>query len=97
MYGLANMTLFLLLINYLSALVAVQMLRGDLGSDEAMNFGQMWTSFLAIYQVFSSENWTDILYDTGTAESGRGQSVLVVLFFVGWFFLANCECHIRYA
>ncbi|KZV67749.1 hypothetical protein PENSPDRAFT_687890 [Peniophora sp. CONT] len=89
MYGLANMTLFLLLINYLSALVAVQMLRGDLDSSDSMNFGQMWTSFLAIYQVFSSENWTSILYDTGTAESGRGQSVLVVLFFVGWFFLAN--------
>ena len=54
MYGLANMSLFLLLINYLSALVAVQMLRGDLSSDDSMNFGQMWTSFLAIYQVRST-------------------------------------------
>ncbi|KAI0031009.1 Ion transport protein-domain-containing protein [Vararia minispora EC-137] len=90
MYGLANMTLFLLLINYISALVATQMLRGDLSSGKAMNFGQIYTSFLAIYQaVFSSENWTTVLYDTGSAEAPLGQTALTVLFFVAWFFLAN--------
>ena len=51
LYGLVNMSLFLLLANYVAALVAVQLLRGDLGDDVTMNFGQIYTSFLAMYQV----------------------------------------------
>ncbi|KAA1473328.1 hypothetical protein DENSPDRAFT_779605 [Dentipellis sp. KUC8613] len=89
MYGLANMSLFLMLINYISALFVVQLLRGDLSSDEAMNFGQIFTAFLAIYQVFSSENWTDILYDSASAEVDLGQSAIIVLFVTGWFLFAN--------
>ncbi|KAI0321538.1 Ion transport protein-domain-containing protein [Amylostereum chailletii] len=89
MYGLSNMTLFLVMINFIVALFAIQLLRGDIAGDQAMNFGQVFTSFLAIYQVFSSENWTNILYNTGTAEVPLGQSAVVTLFFIAWFFLAN--------
>lgn len=91
MYGLANMSLFLLLVNYIAALVSVQLLRGDLGSDVTMNFGQLFNAFLAVYQVFSSENWTDILYGTSTAEIRLGQTVIVVLFISAWMLFANCE------
>jgi len=55
-----------------------------------MNFGEIFTSFLAIYQVFSSENWTGVLYTSAVAEVRLGQAVVVILFFVGWFFFANC-------
>ncbi|KAH8980165.1 Ion transport protein-domain-containing protein [Lactarius hatsudake] len=89
MHGLANMSLFLILVNYLAALFAVQLLRGDLQSTEAMNFGQIFTSFLAIYQIFSSENWTNVLYSSAMAEIPLGQSWIVVIFIVGWFFFAN--------
>jgi len=90
MHGLSNMCLFLLLVNYLSALFASQILRGDLPSEQSMNFGQIFTSFLAMYQIFSSENWTNVLYSSAIAEQPLGQSWIVVLFFVGWFFFANC-------
>jgi voltage-dependent calcium channel len=90
MNGLANMLLFLLLVNYLSALFAVQILRGDMQSSQTMNFGQIFTSFLAIYQIFSSENWPTVLYNSAAAEIPLGQSVIVILFIVGWFFFANC-------
>ncbi|KZT30145.1 hypothetical protein NEOLEDRAFT_1238275 [Neolentinus lepideus HHB14362 ss-1] len=89
MYGLANMTLFLLLMNYLAALIAVQLLRGDLVSDEPMNFGEIFTSFLAIYQIFSSENWTDVLYGAMQSEIPLGQSVIVAVFVSTWFLFAN--------
>ena len=69
MYGLANMSLFLIMINFLTALVAVQLLRGDVEKGEFIDFGEIFNSFLAIYQVFSSENWTDVLY--GAAEPDR--------------------------
>ncbi|RDB21766.1 Calcium-channel protein cch1 [Hypsizygus marmoreus] len=89
MYGLANMSLFLILINYIAALAAVQLLRGDMGEDTPMNFGDLWTSFLGIYQVFSSENWTDILYSTAGAEIRLGQTIIIALFISAWMLFAN--------
>lgn len=91
MYGLANMSLFLILINFLTALVAVQLLRGDVAKGEFIDFGEIFNSFLAIYQVFSSENWTDVLYGAAQPEIPLRQSAIVVLFISGWMFFANCE------
>lgn len=91
MYGLANMSLFLILVNYIAALVAVQLLRGDLSSDQTVNFGQLFNAFLGIYQVFSSENWTDVLYGAAGAEIQFGQTIIVVLFIASWMLFANCE------
>lgn len=51
MYGMVNMSLFLILANYVAALVAVQLLRGDLSSSVTMNFKEVYNSFLAMYQV----------------------------------------------
>ncbi|KAJ7479857.1 Ion transport protein-domain-containing protein [Mycena latifolia] len=89
MYGLANMTLFLIIVNFIAALVAVQFLRGDLAADQTMNFGTLFNAFLAMYQVFSSENWTNVLYSTAGAETAFGQSALTVLFVAGWMLFAN--------
>lgn len=91
MYGLANMSLFLILINFIAALVAVQLLRGDVQKGQFIDFGQIFNSFLAVYQVFSSENWTDVLYGAAEPEIPLRQSVVVILFIAGWMFFANCE------
>ncbi|KAL5522184.1 CCH1 [Sanghuangporus sanghuang] len=89
LYGLINMTLFLILANYIGALVAVQLLRGDLPGAVNMNFKEVYNSFLAMYQVFSSENWTDILFDSAVAEKPLGQTVLIAIFISLWFLFAN--------
>ncbi|KAJ6602707.1 Ion transport protein-domain-containing protein [Mycena vulgaris] len=89
MYGLVNMTLFLIIVNFIAALVAVQFLRGDLAASQTMNFGTLFNAFLAMYQVFSSENWTDVLYAAAGAEAAFGQSVVSVLFIAGWMLFAN--------
>ena len=93
MYGLANMALFLILINYLTALVGVQLLRGDIQSADGqlVDWGGIFNAFLGIYQVFSSENWTDVLYGAAQPEIPLGQSAIVVLFISGWMFFANCK------
>lgn len=92
MYGLANMTLFLLLINFLAALVGIQLIRGDMAGTVTMNFGQLFNSFLAAYQIFSSENWTTVMYNATDAELGLGQAVIVCTFLTCWLLFANCEC-----
>ncbi|KAJ7085572.1 Ion transport protein-domain-containing protein [Mycena epipterygia] len=89
MSGLTNMTLFLILVNFIAALISVQFLRGDLGADQTMNFGTLYNAFLAVYQVSSSENWTDVLYDTAGAEIPFGQGAITVLFISGWMLFAN--------
>jgi len=91
MYALANMLLFLLLINYIAALISIQLLRGDIAASYSNNFGDLWNAFLAIYQVFSSENWTTVLYTAGGAEKSLGQTPVVVLFITSWLLFANCK------
>ncbi|EIM79195.1 uncharacterized protein STEHIDRAFT_163956 [Stereum hirsutum FP-91666 SS1] len=87
MYGLANMTLFLLLVNFLAALAALQLLQGDLTADDNMTFRQIYTSFLAVYQISSSDNWMAVLYNSADTESGLGQTA-IICFFSAWFFFA---------
>jgi len=91
MYGLVNMTLFLLLVNYIAALASVQLMRGDIASSQAMNFGQLFTAFLAIYQICSSENWTNVLYEATAAEIPLGQTIIVATFISCWLLFANCK------
>jgi len=92
MYGLANMSLFLFLINYIAALVAVQLLRGDFGHDTTLNFGEAFNAFLAVYQVFSSENWVNVMYGAAQAEIQLRQTAIVIIFITGWMVFANCKC-----
>ncbi|ORY24315.1 high-affinity cell membrane calcium channel [Naematelia encephala] len=88
--GLLNMVIFLFLMNFIGALMAVQLFRGDLPSDDSViTFSQTYNSFLAMYQIFSSENWTDILYNAMSAESQWAQAWLAAIFLCGWFLFAN--------
>ncbi|KAL7278048.1 hypothetical protein ACG7TL_008012 [Trametes sanguinea] len=89
MYGLANMSLFLIEINLLAALFVVQLIGGDIQAGDTIDFGTLYNSFLAVYQVFSSENWTDVLYTAAVPEVPLRQSAIVVLFIAGWMFFAN--------
>lgn len=83
------MLLFLMLVNFLAALVAIQLIQGDMNNSTTMNFNQLWNSFLAVYQVFSSENWTTVLYDAAGAVP-LGQAIVVATFISCWLLFANC-------
>lgn len=95
--GLLNMILFLLLMVGLAALVAVQLFRGDIadtnedGESVEMTFKHLFNSFLAVYQVFSSENWNDVLFDVITNVKKFQQAVIAGIFVCGWFLFANCK------
>ncbi|GAA6027992.1 hypothetical protein JCM8097_001819 [Rhodosporidiobolus ruineniae] len=91
--GLINMGVFLLMMNFVSALIACQLLRGipDPENDDTgvVDWDQMYNGFLAMYQILSSENWTDVLK---TAVSNQGSSefqiVLTCVFLCGWMFFS---------
>ena len=92
MYGMTNMILFLLLVNFIASLMAVQLLRGDMDSDQMINFGHLYNAFLGMWQIFTSENWTTLLYAAAIASQPVRQSIVVILFITGWMLFANCKC-----
>ncbi|KPV76292.1 uncharacterized protein RHOBADRAFT_52318 [Rhodotorula graminis WP1] len=90
--GVLNMLLFLLLVTFLSALVAVQFLRGipDPDSDDTgqLNYFQIYNAFLAQYQILSSENWTDPLKTVLSSQRGQVQIAITAIFICGWMLFA---------
>lgn len=89
---MTNMILFLFLVNFIASLMAVQLLRGYMPADQALNFGNTYNAFLGMYQIFTAENWTSLLYNAAIASQPVRQSIVVILFLTGWILFANCTC-----
>uniref|UniRef100_A0A093VLY1 Calcium-channel protein CCH1 n=1 Tax=Talaromyces marneffei PM1 TaxID=1077442 RepID=A0A093VLY1_TALMA len=92
--GLLNLILFVFLITYLAAIFAVQLFRGvipaqnDNGGTIEMTFFTIYNSFLAMYQILSTENWTTILYGSTTNTKAYGTSWISASFIIIWFILS---------
>lgn len=87
-----NMILFLLLVNFIASLIAVQLLRGYMAPGQTITFGNVYNAFLGMYQIFTAENWSTLLYAAANASQPVRQSVVVILFLTGWILFANCAC-----
>lgn len=92
--GLLNMIAFLLFMVGLAAIVAVQLFRGDIPAEDDdgtiyMNFKHIYNSFLAMYQIFSSENWNTVLFNVLGNEYAYRQAVISAIFICGWFLFSN--------
>lgn len=94
-YGLLNLILFVFLLCFLAAIFAVQIFRGELpfeddsGDALEVSFFTIWNAFLGMYQMFSSENWTDILYDITSYNVMWDTAWIGAAFCILWFILAN--------
>lgn len=94
--GLANLLLFVILLTFLCAIFAVQLVRGDIpaemgGETLPITFHTLYNAFLGMYQIFSSEDWTSVLYITTEVQSPFGVGWISAMFFIGWFILGNCK------
>lgn len=80
---------------FLVAIFAVQIFRGEIPSADTeggtirITFGNIYNAFIGMYQVFSSENWTVIVYNITSQEVATNTSWIGATFFVLWFILAN--------
>ncbi|EXX75511.1 Cch1p [Rhizophagus irregularis DAOM 197198w] len=70
--GFANLVLFIFIVNFIAAIIGVQLLRGSIPDGNTMRFSDIFNSFLALYQLFSGEDWTVVLYNTMQFESEKG-------------------------
>lgn len=93
-YGLLNLILFVFLLTFLAALFAAQMFRGELpqedeGDSVEVTFATLFNSFLGMYQLLSSENWTTILFLVTKYEVGYNTAWIGAAFLIIWYILAN--------
>lgn len=93
--GLLNLIIFVFLITFLTAIFATQLFRGQIptvdddGEDISITFFHIFNSFVGMYQILSSENWTSILYNSTQYSSPWGTSWISAAFLIMWFILAN--------
>lgn len=93
--GLLNLVVFVFLITFLTAIFAVQIFRGEFpdadddGNPIHVTFRDIYNSFIGMYQVLSSENWTILMYNSTQYEGHWHTSWIGATFFVLWFILAN--------
>ncbi|EOD48682.1 putative calcium channel subunit cch1 protein [Neofusicoccum parvum UCRNP2] len=95
-YGLLNLILFVFLLTFLAALFAAQMFRGELPQDDdgesvRITFATLFNSFLGMYQLLSSENWTDVLFSVTKYEVGYNTAWIGAAFLIIWYILANSK------
>ncbi|KAH7026510.1 Ion transport protein-domain-containing protein [Microdochium trichocladiopsis] len=89
--GIANLILFVCLICFIMSVFASQLFRGEIplfdddGELIRISFYNIFNSFLGIYQILSSENWTDILYSVTAQTTVLGTAWYSAIFFIGWF------------
>ncbi|KAG0294302.1 calcium channel protein, partial [Dissophora globulifera] len=55
----------------------------------SMNFSDFYVSYLGMYQLFSGENWTDILYSVMAAEIPWNQVIVATVFIIAFYSFAN--------
>ncbi|KAL2067362.1 hypothetical protein VTL71DRAFT_1787 [Oculimacula yallundae] len=93
--GIGNLMLFVFLITFLMSIFAAQLFRGELPQTNAsgetikITFFTIYNSFLGMYQILSSENWTTNLYNITGNNTARNTAWIGAVFFIGWFILAN--------
>lgn len=95
MSGLLNLILFVFLLTFLAAILASQMFRGSIpvldsnGNNINITFNNIYNSFLGMYQIFSSENWTVMVYNVTNYDVRFNTAWMGAAFFILWFILAN--------
>ena len=96
--GLLNLILFVFLLTFLASIFASQLFRGEIPEEDdsgepiRVPFFDIYNSFLGMYQIFSSENWTTILYDVTNYQKAFGIAWIGASFCILWFIFANCRC-----
>ena len=89
--------IFLFMITFLVAILACQLIRGDIpsvdlnGNQYEMSFRTVWNSFLGMYQILSSENWTQILYSATEFQTQYHVAWISATFFIAWFIVGNSK------
>ncbi|KAJ5752628.1 hypothetical protein N7520_009545 [Penicillium odoratum] len=93
--GLLNLIFFLFLMTFLVSIFATQLFRSQIPSEDPTGnyikttFADIYNSFLGMYQILSSENWTTILYNVTAYTTHFNTAWISASFIILWFIVAN--------
>lgn len=93
--GLLNLIVFVFLLTFLTAIFAVQIFRAEFPAEDVdgdpihVTFSDIYNSFIGMYQVLSSEDWTSLMYNATHYQNRWSTSWIAAAFFILWFVLAN--------
>ncbi|KAI8331328.1 Ion transport protein-domain-containing protein [Chlamydoabsidia padenii] len=89
-YGFVNLIFFITLSTIICAIIAFQLLEGELNEAEGeMRFFSIYNSFVGLYQLFSGEDWTTVLYNAMQFGAPSGNAAVNALFLSIWFAFSN--------
>jgi len=94
--------MFLFMITFFVAILACQLVRGEIpsidlnGNQYDISFRTIWNSFLGMYQILSSENWTQILYAATSFQTQYHVAWISAMFFIAWFMVGNSNLPISH-
>ncbi|EPY53194.1 calcium channel Cch1 [Schizosaccharomyces cryophilus OY26] len=89
---LLNLMLFLLILLFIASMLSVrlfQILPPSENSSDDVDFSNTYAAFLNMYQIFSSENWTDITYNVQERLGPYKLAWMPAAFFTLWFVFSN--------
>ena len=93
--GLLNLILFVFLITFLASIFATQLFRSQIpredddGGTIEITFSDLYNSFLGMYIILSSENWTETLYNVTSYTYNFNTAWISATFVILWFIVAN--------
>ncbi|KAL5002707.1 Ion transport protein-domain-containing protein [Aspergillus recurvatus] len=93
--GLLNLILFVFLITFLASIFATQLFRSQIpredddGGTIEITFSDLYNSFLGMYIILSSENWTETLYNVTSYTYAFNTAWISATFVILWFIVAN--------
>ncbi|KAF9913297.1 calcium channel protein [Linnemannia zychae] len=87
--GLLNLIMFIAVFVAVVSVMAGILFRENVDeSEDHMTFADFYVSYLGMYQIFSGENWTTILYSVMQSDS-ISQIVVSTIFIIAFYSFAN--------
>ncbi|KAF9088892.1 calcium channel protein [Mortierella sp. AD031] len=87
--GLLNLVMFIAVFVAVVSVMAGILFRENVDpNEEHMTFADFYVSYLGMYQIFSGENWTTILYSVMQSDT-TSQIVVSTIFIIAFYSFAN--------
>ncbi|RHY25522.1 hypothetical protein DYB32_008259 [Aphanomyces invadans] len=93
--GLLHFVFLLFVVMYIFALIGKHLFGNEMTEDRGFptpfyaTFDNVWSALLTVFQVFSGDQWTDVLYACMRVHAVGGAIFVVVMFFTGNYLVVN--------
>ncbi|KAG0222605.1 calcium channel protein, partial [Mortierella sp. GBA43] len=87
--SMLGLLFFIAMFLVVAAVMAGLLFREIVSQDNSMNFSDFYVSYLGMYQIFSGENWTDILYNVMEVNMPWHQIFVGTVFVIAFYSFAN--------